>query len=33
MIPTEIPDVSQDLIHDLRSAIAEVHFDKLTRLL
>src|SRR5574340_1248133 len=33
MIPKNIPEVSQDLIHDLRAAVSEAHFDLMTRLL
>lgn len=34
MIPTaDIPEANPDLIADLRAAVSEVHFDKLTRLL
>jgi FAD/FMN-containing dehydrogenase/Fe-S oxidoreductase len=33
MIPTEIPEPSQALIHDIRRVIPDCHFDRMTRVL
>src|SRR5690606_11829088 len=33
MIPKEMQEANQEFVNDLRSAVQEVHFDRMTRLL